>query len=115
MNRHFRSALAAAALACACLPAAATEPLASCRIDPRATGIAERMENLRDQMDRIEWTADRNAQRHLMELHMKAMREGMRELRRREAGEGCRMEMMHAMMEQMMRHQIVLSDAGDSK
>jgi hypothetical protein len=68
------------------------------------------MEQMQEQMDRIERATDRQQQRRLMELHMKKMHEGMRELRRRDTGERCRLEMMHAMMEQMMRHQMVAHD-----
>lgn len=102
--------IAAAVAACAALGAAAAEP-ATCERDPRATGLAQRIATMKDQMNRIEWSVDRAEQKKLMELHMKTMHESMRELRRREAGDGCRMEMMHAMMEQMMRHQLVEQDA----
>jgi hypothetical protein len=40
-----------------------------------------------------------------MDLHMKHMQEGMRELRRRDMPADCRIELMSSMMESMMRHQ----------
>ena len=82
----------------------------SCERDPAARGLTERMHGMAEQMDRIEWSTDREEQQRLMELHMKKMREGMRELRHRKTGDACRVEMMQAMMEQMMRHQLVAQD-----
>ena len=102
----------AALVVLAILPARALGADVSCHDDPKATGLETRMQQMKDQMDRIEWTIDRAEQRGLMDLHMKKMHEGMRELRRREASEGCRLEMMHAMMEQMMRHQLAQQDAA---
>src|SRR5215208_4781752 len=91
-----------------CAPAYAAETLESCVHDPAARGMPERIEGLRYQMDRIEWTADRAEQRKLMDLHLKKMHEGMRTMRQRGAGDGCRMEFMQAMLEQMMRHELAL-------
>lgn len=108
---RFLTQLAAIA-AVAILPAGALAAQSSCHEDPKAVGLGTRMEQMKDQMDKIEWTTDRAEQRGLMDLHMKKMHEGMRELRRRDASEGCRLEMMHAMMEQMMRHQLVQQDAA---
>jgi hypothetical protein len=82
----------------------------SCERDPAARGLTQRMNGMAAQMDRIEWTTDRQERQALMELHMKKMREGMRELRHRDAGDACRVEMMQAMMEQMMRYQLVAQD-----
>lgn len=82
-----------------------------CRDDPRASGMNERMENMKSQMSVIERTTDRAEQRRLMEIHMKVMHDSMRELRRRDADERCRIEVMHTMMEQMMRHQLVEQDS----
>jgi hypothetical protein len=100
-----------AAVACAlALPVLADAGLPECRKDPQARGLAQRVENIREQMERAELSTDRAEQRRLLELHAKTMHEGMRELRRRHASPGCREEMMHAMMEQMMRHQLALQD-----
>jgi hypothetical protein len=74
--------------------------------------MRERIEGLREQMKRIEYTVDRAERQRLIDMHLKKMREGMDTLRYRDAGEGCRMEFMQAMMEQMMRHQIALQDDG---
>ena len=90
--------------------AAAQEP-APCAKDPRANGLPQRMARMNEQMDRIEWTTDRAEQRRLMDLHMKSMHEGMREVRRRETTAECRMDMMQAMMEQMMRHELAAQDS----
>jgi hypothetical protein len=101
-----------AALACALsLPALANAEFAQCERDPAARGLTQRVENIREQMDRAEQSGDRAQQRRLLELHAKTMHEGMRELRRRETTTGCREEVMQAMMEQMMRHQLALQDA----
>lgn len=103
--------IAAALLAAAAIPAFADADRASaCNGDPRAAGLPERVQNMRAQMRRIEFTADRAERRRLMDLHMKVMHEGIRELDRRQASDGCRMEMMHAMMEQMMRHQLAVQE-----
>lgn len=99
----------------ACLLTAATaafaSPTPSCEGDPNSQGLAERMRSIRDQMERIEFQGDVEQQRALMSLHMKAMHESMRELRRRPASDACRSEIMHAMMEQMLRHQLAAQDA----
>jgi hypothetical protein len=91
--------------------AAAGEAPSSCAQDPAAYGMRERIEGLRQQGDRIEWTADREERRILMDLHMKKMHEGMRTLRERGAGDACRMEFMQAMLEQVTRHHL-LQDPG---
>jgi hypothetical protein len=112
MDKHIliaRASLAAVLLSAAA--AAAAEP-AGCADDPNARGMRERVEGMREQMKRIEFTADRNERERLMDMHLKKMREGMDTLRHRGAGEGCRMEFMQAMMEQMMRHQIAQQDNG---
>ena len=101
-----------ATLACALsLPALANPEFAQCEKDPAARGLTQRVENIRGEMDRAEQSGDRAQQRRLLELHAKTMHEGMRELRRRETTTGCREEMMQAMMEQMMRHQLALQEA----
>ena len=86
--------------------AVAHEPPSSCARDPAARGMHERIDGLREQGNRIEWTDDQDERRVLMELHMKRMHEGMRTLRERGAGDACRMEFMEAMLEQMTRHQL---------
>ena len=99
-------------LGCALLAASAAfaAPPGQCERDPRARGLPERMHSMSNEMDRIEWTLDRAEQRLLLDLHAKKMQEGLRELRQRKAGEACRLEMMHAMMEQMLRHQLAASE-----
>jgi len=100
------------AAACAlALPVLAGSDLAQCEKDPQSRGLVQRVENIKGQMDRAEVSPDRAEQRRLLELHAKTMREGMRELKRRETTPGCREEMMQAMMEQMLRHQVALQDA----
>ena len=101
-----------AAIACAvALPALAQGDLVQCSKDPQTRGLRQRIENIREQMDRIEAASDAAEQRRLLDLHAKTMQEGMRELRRRAPQSACRQEMMHAMMEQMLRHQVALQDA----
>ena len=89
---------------------AAAEELAPCQKDPKAAGLPQRVARMKEQMDRIEWSTDPAEQRRLMDLHMKSMQEGMREVRRRDTTAECRMDMMQAMMEQMMRHQLAVQE-----
>ena len=110
-------ALTRAAIACA-LAAASTAPLAmesaACQRDPGARGIVERVANMREQMNRIEWSAyDPVQQRRLMDLHMKSLNEGLQEMRRRAVSLECRMDVMQAMMEQIARHQLAYQEAED--
>ena len=100
-----------AVIACVvALPVFAAGDLAQCAKDPQTLGLRQRIENIRGQMDRIEAAADPAEQRRLLDLHAKTMQEGMRELRLRAPDSACRQEMMHAMMEQMLRHQVALQD-----
>jgi hypothetical protein len=87
--------------------------MSPCMNDPQAEGMRMRMERMHEQMDRAQVLADPAEQRRLLDLHAKHMREGMRELRRRETGlePACRMELMHAMMEQVIAHQCVAQEA----
>lgn len=104
--------LAGAALCLGGLAAAAETP-SVCAADPHARGLSGRIDNLRGFMDRIERSVDREEQSRLMEIHLKAMQENMRALRGRDVGEGCRMETMQAMLEQMLRHQLAAREAED--
>jgi hypothetical protein len=70
-----------------------------------------RVETMNQQMDRAEWAEDRAKQRELMDLHTKHMREGLRELRKRDMPADCRMELMSEMMESLMRHHQLQEDA----
>ena len=73
-----------------------------------AIGMNARLDTMRNQMDRIEVTTDRAEQRKLMDLHMKHVREGLHELRKREdIPMACRVEMMTAMLETLVRHEEV--------
>ena len=101
----------ACVLAAATTAFAAVDQTAPCAKDPAATGLPERLARMREQMDKIEWSTDKEEQQRLMDLHLKTMHEGIREVRRRETTQACRMEMMQAMMEQMMRHQLAVQDA----
>jgi hypothetical protein len=103
------------ALAVACLlstPALAADELSACR-DPANQGLRQRMENIRDQMDRAEYAATRDEQRRILELHSKTMQEGMREMRRRDPAPACREQLMYAMMEQMVRHQLAAQSTSE--
>lgn len=96
-------------MACALLASSAAvgaQPASRCGNSPAMSGMRERVEVIRSQMDRIERKAENPAeQRTLMKLHMQHMQDGMREIRRRELGTDCRVELMNSVMEQMMRHQ----------
>jgi len=108
--------LASGILAAACLVAATAFAAEGtpCTNDPEAIGMRTRMERMHEQMDRARALSDPAEQRRLLELHSKHMREGMRELRRRDPGlePGCRLELMSAMMEQVIAHQQVVQDLG---
>jgi hypothetical protein len=103
-------AIAAAALVSAPVLAAGAS---ACASDPAATGLEARVQNMSEKMDRIRWATDAGEQRRLIELHGKLMNEGMHELARRNTTTACRLEMMNAMMAQMIEHQQVAQDAGD--
>ena len=111
MKVSFRT-LAACAFVFGGLTAQA-EPPSACAGDPRARGISERMGSLRGYIERIERGVERSERRRLMEIHLQAMRENMRELRSRAVGEECRIETMQAMMEQMLRHQIAAQEVEE--
>jgi hypothetical protein len=96
--------LATAALVAA--PVLAVGPDA-CTNDPAAKGLPARVQNMHDKMDRIHWATDPGEQRRLIDLHGKLMHEGMHELGKRETTLPCRLEMMNAMMDQMIQHQQV--------
>ena len=102
MKTTMKLILAAAAFAA--VPAVAAEQ-GACAADPAAAGLHARVENMEDKMDRIRVATDPAEQERLMELHAKLMREGVHEMRKRNTGMACRMEMMNAMMDQMIRHQ----------
>ena len=108
MNTLIRLAIAATALAV--MPALADHTADHCGKSVQADGMRARVNTINEQMDRIEFTEDKNKQRELMDLHMKHMQEGMRELRKREMPADCRIELMSSMMESMMRHQQLQQD-----
>jgi hypothetical protein len=83
---------------------------AACMKQPSGQGMRARMELMHEQMNRIEWTTNRAEQSKLLDIHTKHMQEGLRELRHRDMDAGCRMEVMGAIMEEMVRHQLVLSE-----
>ena len=98
-----------------CVAAAANAAdVSPCLNDPQSEGMRTRMERMHEQMDRAQALSDPAEQRRLLELHAKHMREGMRELRRREPAlePGCRIELMHAMMEQVIAHQQAAQELG---
>jgi len=107
----FTTIATAALFAAATSAFAVADEMAPCAKDPKAAGLPERLVRMKDQMDRIEWSTDKEEQRRLMDLHVKTMQEGMREVRRRETTTGCRLEMMQALMEQMMRHQLAVQES----
>ncbi len=92
-------------------PAADRGP--ACAADPHAPGIQGRIANLRNYMVRIERSVDLLEQRRLLAIHLKVMGEGMRELRKDGTSEACRAEMMHALMEQMLLHQLAEQEARE--
>jgi hypothetical protein len=113
MNILIRLAIVGAALATT--PAFADHTADHCGKSAQADGMRARVETINDQMDKIEWTVDRARQRELMDLHMKHMQEGMRELRKRDMPADCRIELMSAMMEAMLRHHQVQQEQAKSQ
>jgi hypothetical protein len=85
--------------------AGAAAPLAACETEPAMRGMRERLDTLHDQMNRIEWSTDRAQRRVLMDLHSKHVQESLREVRRRELGAPCRVEIMGSLLESMARMQ----------
>ena len=98
------------AAAFAITPVLADHTADHCGASVQADGMRARVKTMNEQIDRIEFTEDRGKQRELMDLHMKHMQEGMRELRKREMPADCRIELMSSMMESMMRHQQLLQE-----
>lgn len=103
--------IGAALCALMAVPAFAAKDLRHCLKEPQTQGMLQRVDNIRDLMDRIEIAADRGEQRRLLELHAKTTHEAMQQLRRRTASVACRQELMHALMEQVLRYQVALYDA----
>jgi hypothetical protein len=104
-----------AGLALCVSPSAFAGERSMCAPGGAMRGMNERIDALRDQMDRIDRTEDRAKQRDMMDLHMKLMQEGMREIRNRDLRPECRMEMMTSMMEVMLRHQHAMHDPQDRR
>jgi hypothetical protein len=100
------------ALATALSAAVSAAPLAACDSQSSMSGMRERIDTLHEQMNRIEWTVDREEKRALMDLHAKHMQESMRELRKRDLAAACRMDIMSSMLEEMARHQQALGEQG---
>ena len=105
MNRIPKLAVLCAALAVT--PVLADHTLNHCGKSAMAEGMRARVRTINDQMDRIDLTTDRAKQRELLDLHLKHMQEGLRELRKRELPAACRIELMSSMMESMVRAQQV--------
>lgn len=112
MKTTKRAMLALAAAASAAAIAAEKPP---CQGEPEMRGMRERMSALHAQMDRIERIADRAEQRRILDLHMKQMREGMRQIRGRDLPPACRVEMMGDMMEVMIRHQHAMHEPEERR
>ncbi len=96
--------LALAAALAAAIPAFGAP--SACGNDPSTAGLKARIQNLNDQMDRIQWTSDRAEHRRLMDLHVKLMHEGLQEIRKRETTSACREELMYSMLNQVVEHQL---------
>ncbi len=103
MNRILALTTMCAALAA--LPAMGANESACGGADPQTAGMRARMNTVRQQMDRIEWTADRAEQKRLLDLNTKHVDEGLREMRRRDLSVNCRMEILNTLLETMVRHE----------
>ena len=111
MNTLLKIAVACASLAMT--PALADPAANPCGTSAAAVGMRARIDTMLRQSDEIEWTADRAEQRRLLELNMKHLQEAMGQLRRRDLPAGCRIEMMSAMLEALLRNQqVALAENG---
>lgn len=105
-------------LAAACVALAATGAFADhtaehCGKSAQAEGLRARVATLQAQADKIEWTADKAEQRKLIELNMKHLQEATLQLRKRELAPACRIELLSAMLEVLLRNQqMVLAQAA---
>jgi len=109
MKRIFAvSALCAGLVA---VPALAATPASACGEDVQSAGMQARMNTVRTQMDRIEWSTDRAEQKRLLDLNTKHVQEGLREARRRDLAPGCRLEVLNTLLETMVRHEQVRQEA----
>jgi hypothetical protein len=106
---------AACALGAASTAYAAVDTTAPCARDPKAAGLPQRLERMQDQMDRIEWSSDREEQKRLLDLHLKSVQEGMRETKRRDTTAECRLDMMQSLMEQMVRHELAAQEVDHGR
>lgn len=103
MNRILAVTTMCAAFAA--LPALGAPDSACGGQDPQAVGMRARLNTVREQMDRIEWTTDRAEQKRLLDLNTKHVDEGLREMRRRDLSANCRMEILNTLLETMVRHE----------
>ncbi len=83
----------------------------ACVKDPAAIGVHQRMDRIQDLMHRLRYIPQGEERRRLLDLHTKIMQEGLGVLGRRDVGDACRVEFMHAMMEQMLHHQGALQNS----
>ena len=83
-----------------------------CANDGAMRGMHARMRAMHEQMDRAEAATDPAEQKKLLDLHAKHMREGMREMRRRDLNPECNMEMMSSVMEELVRNQEAMGERG---
>lgn len=83
----------------------------ACNQDAQSAGMQARMNTVRAQMDRIEWTTDRAEQKQLLDLNTKHVQEGLREARRRDLASSCRLEVLSTLLETMVRHEQVRQEA----
>ncbi len=112
MYKTMKVALAAALMAS--VPAFAQKGTA-CGNDPATQGLKARMANLSAQMEKIQWSNDREEQRHLLELHTKLMHEGLQQLKIRKTSPACRLEMTQAMLDQMIQNQLAEQEFSDHR
>lgn len=111
MNKMMKIAVAAAVMAA--VPAFAQK--GACGNDAATQGLKARIANLNAQMDKIQWSTDREEQRHLLELHTKLMHEGLQQLKIRKTTPACRLEMTQAMLDQMIQNQLAEQEFSDHR
>ena len=105
MNTLIRLAVFGAALAIT--PAFADHTAEHCGNSAAANGMRARVATIQSQADKIEWTADKAEQRKLIDLNMKHLQEATVQLRKRELSPACRIELLSAMVEVLLRNQQV--------
>lgn len=99
--------IAAACAALAVTGAFAEHTATHCSNTLAVKGMKARVNTISTQVDRIEWATDKAEREALINLNMKHLAEAMGQLRKRDLSSPCRVELMSAMLEALLRQQQV--------